>query len=288
MGDGFMLEENKLLVTNIQRFSLHDGPGIRTTVFLKGCSLRCPWCSNPETQSTSPQVYKTEGIEQCYGQYYSPNELIHECLKDKNYYDGNLVQSQWSINKAEELELLPGGVTFSGGEAILQMPGLVPVCYELHRQSIHIAMETSLFAPSDYIYLAMQNIDLFYVDVKILDKHKCHERIKGDVDTFLFNLNLLIDAIQKNGRCKPIVIRIPVIGQGTDDDNNRNQIHDLLKNIKNKILKIELLQEHNLAEHKYAALNMNMSYHGIEDRFMEKYRDELLDLQIPVEILAIN
>ena len=79
------MEEKNILLTNIQRFSLHDGPGIRTTVFLKGCSLRCPWCSNPENLKPHPEKYMKDGIDGIYGKYYSASELVKECLKDKNF-----------------------------------------------------------------------------------------------------------------------------------------------------------------------------------------------------------
>lgn len=68
----------KILLTNIQRFSLYDGPGIRTTIFLKGCSLRCPWCSNPENLISVPQNYIKDGISGIYGKYYSQDELVSE------------------------------------------------------------------------------------------------------------------------------------------------------------------------------------------------------------------
>ena len=127
---------NQILLTNIQRFSLHDGPGIRTTVFLKGCSLCCPWCSNPENLISTPQPYIKEGLEGTYGKYYTLDELTAECLKDQPFYEGKINNpSLWSITDAELIEQLPGGVTFSGGEALLQMEALAPVCQALHNQS---------------------------------------------------------------------------------------------------------------------------------------------------------
>ena len=135
------LSTGKLLVTNVQRFSLHDGPGIRTTVFLKGCSLQCPWCSNPENIDLEPQAYDNNGIKGVYGKYYSAEELISECLKDRKYYTGQLQQpGAWSVSDASEIGLLPGGITFSGGEPLLQMDNLVSVCEELHRRNIHITV----------------------------------------------------------------------------------------------------------------------------------------------------
>ena len=81
---------SKVMITNIQRFSLHDGPGIRTTVFLKGCSLRCPWCCNPENIKPDTQKYIKDDIEKFYGTEMTLKELYDEIIKDKDFYAGNI------------------------------------------------------------------------------------------------------------------------------------------------------------------------------------------------------
>lgn len=279
---------NSILLTNIQRFSLHDGPGIRTTVFLKGCSLRCPWCSNPENLLPQPQDYMKNGIPGTYGKYYAPEELVDECLKDRNFYDGRMVSPDlWNITNPSEIEKLPGGVTLSGGEALLQMEALIPVCRGLHENSIHVAAETCLFVPEDKLMLALEHIDFFYVDVKILDSDRCRTVERGNLDLYLHNLQVLFSWRDKNGRGKPVVIRIPVIGCYTDQEENRRAIHDLLYLYKERILKIELIKEHNLGESKYRSLNMEMSYHGVTNVQMEQYKNELEDLGITIEICKI-
>ena len=93
---------DKILVGNIQRFSLHDGPGIRTTVFMLGCSIHCPWCANPENLQKRQRQYPDP--EDIYGKFYSVDELVKEVLKDRVYFSDG------------------GGVTFSGGEALLSAP----------------------------------------------------------------------------------------------------------------------------------------------------------------------
>ena len=278
-----MMDEQKLiLITNIQRFSLHDGPGIRTTVFLKGCSLRCPWCSNPENLLPQPQDYNKDGRKGIYGKYYTAQELITECLKDKNFYEGELnAPQQWLISDTEAIEKLPGGVTFSGGEALLQMPALVPVCQALHKESVHIAVETSLFVPESNINLALEYIDFFYIDIKILESNRCLKVEKGNLELYLRNL----DIVMKSG--VPVVIRVPVIGDYTEDSNNRRAVHGLAEKYKDSVLKIELIKEHNLAESKYESLNMEMYYAGVTDELMETYKEELIDLGVPVEICRI-
>ncbi len=270
-----------ILLTNIQRFSLHDGPGIRTTVFLKGCNLRCPWCSNPENLIPTIQPYIKDSLEGTYGSYYEPEDLITECLKDQPFYEGKIVSpSEWKITDAESIEQLPGGVTFSGGEALLQMSSLVPVCEALHDKGVHIAVETCLFVPTDNLQLALNYIDFFYIDMKILSVDRCKEVENGNLEIYLHNL----DTVMKSGA--PVVIRIPVIGSYTDDPENRKQVHDLIKSCKGNggnVLKIELIKEHNLGESKYKSLNMQLDYHGVEDELMEQYKLELSDLGILTE-----
>jgi pyruvate formate lyase activating enzyme len=272
---------HEILITNIQRFSLHDGPGIRTTVFLKGCSLRCPWCSNPENQLPVIQNYFKDSQFGVYGKWYEPDNLVKECLKDKSFYYGKLPRTQWNINNASLLDSLPGGITLSGGEALLQMKQLVPVCEKLHASNIHIAVETCLFVPLPNITLALSNIDLFFVDVKILDSEDCSASEQGNLDLYLKNFDVIM---QSN---KPVIIRVPVIGQYTDGEENRQEVKKLLGKYRNRILKIELIKEHNLGETKYKSLGMQVTYHGVSNELLETYRNELLDLEIPVEICKI-
>lgn len=274
--------KDKILITNIQRFSLHDGPGIRTTVFLKGCSLRCPWCSNPENIIPQPQDYVKDSVPGTYGKYYTPKELVKECLKDKVFYKGKLsAPSLWNITTAKEIEQLPGGVTFSGGECLLQAEALVPVISALHENSIHIAVETCLFVPINFLTIAIEHVDFFYVDMKILDAEKAEKIEHGNLALYLINL----DRLMVSG--KPVVIRIPVIGKRTEGHENRRAIKTLLEKYKERILKIELIKEHNLGESKYKSLNMKMDYHGVDDSLMEQYKGELADLGVLVEVCKI-
>ena len=120
-------------VTDIQRFSLNDGEGIRTTVFLKGCSIKCPWCANPECISSK--------IQGEFGYDISLDDLENEILKDEPYYETG------------------GGVTFSGGEPLLQIRSLEPLLKSLKHKNINICFETALFVPQEYLNRAN-----FYAD----------------------------------------------------------------------------------------------------------------------------
>ena len=273
---------NEILITNIQRFCLHDGPGIRTTVFLKGCSLRCPWCSNPENIISRLQPYIKDEREGIYGEYITQEDLLKECLKDRGFYDGKLASPlAWFNIQPSDIELLPGGVTFSGGEALLQIEVLSPVCRWLKEEKVHITVETCLFCTYEQLQMAIELIDLFYVDVKIMDKLQCSLVEKGNLEIFLSNLELLMKSD------KSVIIRIPVIGTYTDGTGNRQAIKELLNKYKHRILKIELIKEHNLGESKYSSLGWKVHYNGVNDELMDKYKEELASLGIPIEICKI-
>lgn len=274
--------DNRVIVTNIQRFSLHDGPGIRTTVFMKGCSIRCPWCSNPENISCAIQKYKNKDAEGVYGKYLSINELYDEIIKDKSFY---------LVNCERENEQ-PGGVTFSGGESLLQMTKIEPLLKRLHDEKIHIAIETSLFSDLRNLKIAIKYIDLFYVDLKILNYKKCADILKGNLDEFYYNLDYLVQS------GKYVVFRIPVIAYFTDDQENIMAVSCLIKKyiVNDNVIKVELLKEHNLGISKYKALrNCNDGinipvYHGITDDFMEEYKRVLthhLGEDVLIEICKI-
>ena len=105
----------KVIVSNIQRFCLHDGPGIRTTVFFKGCSLNCPWCANPENIDFNIEEYSENGEKKHFGYEISLEELEKEIIKDEDYY------------------MTGGGVTFSGGECLFQFKKIEPLLQKLKR-----------------------------------------------------------------------------------------------------------------------------------------------------------
>lgn len=279
-----------VILTSIQRFSLHDGPGIRTTVFLKGCSLCCPWCSNPENRLSSIQHYVRDGVEGIYGKYMSPDELYTEIMRDKPFYAGDIVDFHITVH--DQIDYLPGGVTFSGGECLLQMEQLVPLLTRLNEEHVHTVAETALYIPEKNLHLAIRHIDFFYVDVKILDKEFCRRIFHTDLETYLSNINILM----KSGR--PVVFRVPVIGGYTDDAGNRRKVIELTAAFagKTNLLKVELMREHNLAVSKYqslAACNAGFKvpeYKGVSDELMEMYKREFdtgLEGIVPVEICEI-
>lgn len=238
----------KVRITDIQHFSLHDGPGIRTTVFLKGCSLKCPWCANPECISSK--------LEKGFGYDISLEKVEKEILKDKPYYKTG------------------GGVTFSGGEPLLQIKSLEPLLKSLKSKYINICFETSLFVPNEYLNMSNHYADEFIVDIKILEPEVCKNIINGNVNQYLDNIQSL--DLDKT------TFRIPVTEFSLND---QNLIIDFLKEFKPK--KLEIFKLHNLAKRKYEILDKDYYHVEVSDDEIIDFKNNLEDVVSNVEIIEI-
>lgn len=253
----------KVRYTNIQRFSLNDGPGIRTTVFLKGCNLRCPWCANPENIDYQLTPYINENENGVFGQDIEVLELYEKIIKDKPFY-----------------ELNNGGVTFSGGEPLLQIKALEPLLQKLKKEKINMCIETALQVPSELVEIAVNYIDEFIVDIKILDEDECKIVLNGNIDLYKKNLEILIQNAQID------IFRIPLVNEYTLKEKNIESIVELLKKYKAK--KVEIFKIHNLAESKYKSINKEMKqFSSIEDSKVEDVYNKIKKLNIEVEIIKI-
>lgn len=282
---------SQILLTNIQRFCLHDGPGIRTTIFLKGCNIHCPWCSNPENIKGEVQKYVRDGRCDTYGAWYTQENIYQEVLKDIEFYKGGIQQDKWTIINADQIEYLPGGVTFSGGEPLLQMHKFIPFLEKLKKENIHMAIETSLYAAIEDIQAALSYIDFFYIDIKILNRNIVKDILHGNLNIFLNNFDRVFRWKDVNGNFKPIVVRIPVIGGYTDMTNNRRAIKALLQsyiNLNRKPLKVELIKGHNLGNGKYKSLELQVpEYREVSNEVLLRYKNELEEIGLVVEVCKI-
>lgn len=226
------------IIADIQRASVHDGPGFRTTVFFKGCPLKCEWCHNPECIDFQPQIlcYPEKCIgcgrckEGCFagakvlcGRKMSVEEVIKEILQDKDYY-------------GEE-----GGVTFSGGEPLAQKDFLNALIDECRKQNIRCAVETSLIYYDEELF---HKLDFVMADLKIWDS-ELHKKYTG-VD----NQEILSHFRKLDNLNIPIIARTPVI---PEIDQGIAQISEFFRGLKN-IVKYELLPYHPLGEAKRTAL----------------------------------
>lgn len=245
------------LITNIQRFSLHDGPGIRTTVFFKGCSLHCPWCANPENICFKEELYFISekcsaccnNINDCmqkkypqectygaigkWGKFYSEEELYSILIRDKIYYGKD------------------GGVTFSGGEPLLFLSNYENVLAQLKSENIDIAVETALNVNAESVILTASYVDRFYVDIKSLDEKLIKTVIGGDLERFKGNVLNLKRVVGMDN----IVFRIPIVRNFSDSPESIQALEEYLTQIDAR--NIEIFALHNLAEKKYERLGRN-------------------------------
>lgn len=236
-------------VTNIQRMCFQDGPGIRTTVFLKGCNLHCPWCSNPE--NLIYDIQKTDSLQ--LGEDYATDELLPALLKDKKFWENE------------------GGVTFSGGEALLQISEMEELLKKLKKENIHLAIETALFASRKALEISLKYIDYYFVDVKILDESACLEVLGGSVDTFFENIEYLIN------EKKDICFRIPCTYEYTFEKKCKEKLLDFLK--KYTQIPVEIFSVHNLGESKYKALNKEVpDFNAVSREDLDYFKKEIEEL----------
>ena len=251
-------------VFDIQRFSVHDGPGIRTTVFMKGCSLRCAWCHNPEGLSAETQlkydgslcihcgrcssppvlndaVVCPSGALTTVGRKISTEQLTAELVKDRVFYGES------------------GGVTFSGGECLLQAEFITSVMKELKRENISVAVDTAGFVPFENFEITFGFCDIFLYDVKIADP-VLHRKYTGHDNA------LIISNLEKLCRTdKKIFIRIPVIPDVNESEKEMSAISDLLCRClkvsgRTAFDQITLIPYHTLGKSKYQSLGMTCSY----------------------------
>ena len=233
----------KGLIFNIQRFSVNDGPGIRTTVFMKGCPLGCWWCHNPESRSGKIEIIGEEEI----GSFYTVEELMETLLKDRVFYEES-----------------DGGVTFSGGEPLQQPEFLTEALIACRDDGIHTAVDTTGFSDTKIIKEISGITDLFLYDLKIIDpeNHKIFTTVSNE--KILNNLELLMN------QSTDIIIRIPLIAGITATEDNLNKIATRLNRFENKP-EINLLPYHKIADHKYIK-------YGLENKM--KGKQELTSAQI--------
>jgi pyruvate formate lyase activating enzyme len=264
------------MIFDIKRFSIHDGPGIRTTVFLKGCPLTCGWCHNPESQRSIPELilrpgrciacgacmdicqrnaitektgsYQTdraaciacgECVEVCYagareilGRELHAKDVIEEVLRDQPFFDQS-----------------GGGVTFSGGEPLMQPEFLKELLKTSKDNGLHTALDTCGYASREDIDAILDLTDLILFDVKILDD-KNHVRYTGASNTLVKkNLSYLSETGQN------LIIRYPVLPGVNDSREQIRKLGEYLKNLPT-VKRIDLLPYHELSGDKYLRLGL--------------------------------
>lgn len=228
------------IVSEIQRFSVHDGPGIRTLVFLKGCPLRCKWCCNPENLTSEPQYMIAGGKKKLVGREMSVTEVMQEVCKDLIYYRRS-----------------GGGITISGGECLLQYRFTAALLEAAKLDGFTTAIETSSFAGKTALETVLPWVDTALCDIKHVDEEK------HIIFTSQSN-ELILENIRRIGLSEAdLIIRVPVIPGFNDTEAEISMIAHYAAGISG-VKKLHLLPYHRLGESKYKGLGMEYSFEGTE------------------------
>jgi len=249
------------LLFNIQKFSIHDGPGIRTVVFFKGCPLTCYWCSNPESQDGQPCKEARS---------YTLEEVLKICLEDRLFYEENA-----GVLPLSSHEYIGGGVTLSGGDPLAQPQFALELLRALRKEHIHTAMETSGFAPPGVFEEISDAVDLLLFDIKHFDNQRHIEGTGVPHDLVLSNLEKALD------RSKNVLARLPVIpGYNNSEEDARGFVSLLVSmNIK----RLQLLPFHQFGERKYELLGLTYAMKKVKQLHpedLEDYRNIFLKQEI--------
>ena len=225
----------KARIFDIRRFSTHDGPGIRTTVFFKGCPMSCIWCHNPESQSSDielvPEHIQCDGVEHSgtrkVGWEVTAEELMEEVIRDQVF-----------------MQESGGGVTLSGGEPLMQASFAGIFLKSLKQMGIHTALDTSGFASRESLEIVMPYTDLILYDLKGMDPQNHFHNTGVSNELILSNLEFLAQ------QGKSVIIRYPVIPELTDSNAEAGLILSFMNGLEGRIREIHLLPYHTMGQSK--------------------------------------
>ncbi len=238
--------QTKGRIFNIQRFSIHDGPGIRTIVFFKGCYMRCAWCCNPESQAYEIQTMLENGKEKIVGKDVTVEELLPELLADENYYRRS-----------------GGGITLSGGEILAQPEFARDLLRACQEQGLHTAVESTANAPWENIQMILPYLDLYLMDIKHMDSAKHKEFTTAPNERILENAKKLA------GSDVELVIRTPVVPGFNDTAAEIKAISKFAATLPG-VKEHHLLPYHRLGQDKYSGLGRKYSLEEILPPTQEK------------------
>ena len=240
-------------IFDIQRFSVHDGPGIRTIVFLKGCPLRCRWCCNPESQSYEIQRMTMNGKVKTVGRDVTAGEVIAEVERDHGYYKRS-----------------GGGLTLSGGETLTQPDFAVALLALAHQRGINTAIESTGFADFSVIQKILPHLDLYLMDIKHIDSDK-HKAFTGQPN------DLILANAQRIARSPvKLIIRTPVVPGFNDTDEEIGAIARFAASLPG-VEEMHLLPYHRIGSDKYKGLGREYTLAHIDPPSQE-HMNKLLEV----------
>lgn len=250
-----------LTIFDIKRFAVHDGPGIRTTIFMKGCPLRCWWCHNPESQACEPVTVevdrKLDGksirVNKTYGERMEVGSLVEILLRDRPFYEES-----------------GGGVTFSGGEPLMQADALEELLRVCRDQGLHTAVDTSGFAPREQLERILGTTDLFLYDLKNMDPD-LHAKYTGvDNRLILENADFLLESGAE------VIFRIPVVPGINTSPEEVDRMVAFIDGRKDRLKEVHLLPYHRIAGNKYLRLRMQQQLQDVkepDDAFVQQLKE---------------
>lgn len=227
-------------IFDIQKFSTHDGPGIRTIVFLKGCLLRCRWCCNPESQHYEIEEMTQNGKIKTIGYDVTAGEVLEDVAKDLPFYRRS-----------------GGGLTLSGGEAMCQKEFALALLKGAHNMGINTAIETTANLPFETVKEFAENLDYILMDIKHTDSKK-HKDFTG-----VSNELIMDNAIKLAPIAKSLTIRVPVIPTFNDTEDEIYSIAKFAKSLRG-VSQIHLLPYHRLGYDKYIGLGREYTMGNVE------------------------
>ncbi len=241
------LQTTRGRIFNIQRFSLHDGPGVRTIVFLKGCPLRCAWCCNPESQLFDIEQINTAGVIKTVGEDRTAGEIIEEVERDRVYYrrSGG------------------GGLTLSGGECLMQADFSEALLALAKEKGISTAIETTGFAKPEVIKRLLPYVDTVLMDIKHINGEKHREFTQQDNSLILQNAKMIAQ------EAKQLIIRVPVVPTFNDTEEEIREIASFARTLEG-VKELHLLPYHRIGSDKYAGLGRKYKMEHIRPPEREK------------------
>ena len=261
----------KGIIFDIKHYALHDGPGVRTTVFLKGCSLGCWWCHNPESRSGEIMTYpKVEKIgdhiietEETIGRHATLQEIVNEVMKDTMLYEES-----------------GGGVTISGGEPFYQTKFLLKLLRSLKKNEIHTCVDTTGQVNKESLVKASRYTDLFLFDLKHFDD-RMHIRYTGVSNKLILDNLMLLDKLDKN-----VEIRYPLIPGINDDEADLYRMFAFLNKLQHRF-PVTILPYHKIGSNKYRRFNIAYKMEGIDEpteKHIEKVQKHFEEVGFEVRI----